>query len=251
MLIEPQPTQYDLKFRVGPYPVRVHPLFWLVGAIFGWRGAGGDILLLSIWVAVLFVSILVHELGHAVVIRHFGWKPRVWLYSFGGLAVYDPGYGRGPKPKEQFLISLAGPAAGFLLAGLVVGLLFLQSRSMWFLWFRIGVGAPIEAELPRVLVGDLLYVNILWGLVNLLPVFPLDGGQAARAVLVAQSGQAGIVASLKLSVLAGGAVAVFALFKDQFYIAILFGLLAFNSFQMLQAMTGRGGGGYGGPPQRW
>ena len=57
----PQPTPYDLRFSVAGIPVTVHPLFWLIALLLG---STGDILLVPIWVGVIFVSILVHELGH-------------------------------------------------------------------------------------------------------------------------------------------------------------------------------------------
>ena len=77
-LIEPQPTAYDLQFRVAGIPVRVHPLFWLMTLILGAQGKPGPELL--IWVAVVFVSVLAHELGHACLHRYFGQPARIVLY---------------------------------------------------------------------------------------------------------------------------------------------------------------------------
>ena len=98
----------------------------------------------------------------------------------------------------------------------------------------------------RFAVNALLLVNIFWGVVNLLPVYPLDGGQIAREVLVRKDPWGGVRNSLWVSVITGGAVAVSCLlWFGQPYIAIMFGLLAFSSWQALQQMTG--GGGFGGP----
>jgi hypothetical protein len=93
-LAEPPQTQYDLHFRVAGIPVRVHPLFWLVGVILGLRGAdteapGNAGIDLLIWVGVLFFSILIHELGHAVTMQRFGQAARIVLYMMGGLATPD------------------------------------------------------------------------------------------------------------------------------------------------------------------
>ena len=59
----PPPTRYDLRFSIAGIPVSVHPVFWLIALLFG---SSGDPLLIPIWILVVFVSILVHELGHAL-----------------------------------------------------------------------------------------------------------------------------------------------------------------------------------------
>ena len=101
-------TRYDLRFSALGVPVRVHPLFWLASIVFGIQLPPR---LVVIWVGVVFVSILIHELGHAMTIRAFGWYPLILLYTFGGLAIYQPTH---RDPRKELLISLAGPAAGLL-----------------------------------------------------------------------------------------------------------------------------------------
>ena len=95
--LEPPRTAYDLHFRIAGIPIRVHPLFWLAALILGTSGnwdAEGNVdpdagMQLLMWTGVLFVSILVHELGHSFVIRYFGQLPRIVLYMLGGLAITD------------------------------------------------------------------------------------------------------------------------------------------------------------------
>jgi len=262
-LAEPPQTRYDLHLRVVGIPVRVHPLFWLVGVILGLRGAEGGSsedagIHLLIWVGVLFVSILIHELGHALTMQRFGEAARVVLYMMGGLAIPDSspwGLGSGRKsrgPRDQILISAAGPGAGFLFAGLIVGLVFASGGSIQFglyhyvlpIWdTRLPPSANVHLE---ELVNTLLWVNIFWGLVNLMPVYPLDGGQIAREIFTIKDPWNGVVRSLWLSVFSGGAVAIAGLvLLESIFMAILFGSLAFSSYQALQRM---GGGGYGGRP---
>ncbi|MBX9581317.1 MAG: hypothetical protein K2X87_13490, partial [Gemmataceae bacterium] len=111
MLVEPDRTPYDLNFRLFGFPVRVHPLFWVVTVLFGssaLRDFGPEYLL--VWVVVVFVSILVHELGHAFAFRAFGTDAAVVLYGFGGLAVP---WGGVAGRWRRVAVSLAGPAAGF------------------------------------------------------------------------------------------------------------------------------------------
>jgi membrane-associated protease RseP (regulator of RpoE activity) len=80
----------------------------------------------------------------------------------------------------------------------------------------------------------MLWVNVFWGLINLLPVFPLDGGQVARNVLIQYDPFDGARKSLWLSVITGGLMALVGLvFFRSIYMAFLFGLLAFQSYQAL------------------
>ena len=74
MLGMPEPTAYDLRFRFLGIPVRVHPLFWLVTAMLGWRGSRTSRSIL-IWIGCVFVSILVHEYGHGLMSRLFRCSP--------------------------------------------------------------------------------------------------------------------------------------------------------------------------------
>jgi len=238
------PTPYDLRFSLLGVPVRVHPLFWLVSLI---MGLNLDSKLLPIWVAVVFVSIVVHEMGHALMIRSCGWRPSIVLYTFGGLAMYQPTH---RDPSKQILISLAGPVAGFLFAILIVALAnaaghpvkFHLDKTFGIAWDIKGISVFTNPNL-YCLVDSLLFVNIWWGLMNLLPVSPLDGGQALRELFYVLRVPDALILSLWISVFAGAAVAVYAFTKlQQRYVAILFGFLAYSSFTTLQAYRGRGGG---------
>ena len=79
------------------------------------------------WVVAVVLCILLHELGHAMVMRTYGYCPSIVLYSFGGLAIPHPGPRvRRPGPWGEMLIAIAGPASGFILAAvLALGLHYL------------------------------------------------------------------------------------------------------------------------------
>jgi stage IV sporulation protein FB len=266
ILAEPPRTQYDLNFQVLGFPVRIHPLFWLIAFVLGFRGAP-DGIVIAIWMLVVTVSILVHELGHALVIRRFGRPAHIVLYGMGGLAIEGEGSGysdswssyssssfgrRSRTPTEQILISIAGPAAGFILAGLVIVAVFALGSSVTFYlseyyipWWRITRGGPL-ADNPNlfVLIDFLLQVNILWGILNLLPIFPLDGGQIAQQVFVVTDPWGGMVKALWLSVLVAGAMAIVsAIALGSMLMALMFGSLAFSNYMTLQQLRGGGGGG--------
>ena len=116
MLGNVAPTEFDLRFSMFGIPVRVHPLFWAVSAFMGWNP--NDIKMTLIWIACVFVSILVHELGHALTARYFGWPPEIVLYHFGGLAMFQPYSGM--TTKRSIIVSAAGPFAGFAFLGAVM-----------------------------------------------------------------------------------------------------------------------------------
>ncbi|HME08693.1 MAG TPA: site-2 protease family protein [Bryobacteraceae bacterium] len=92
--------------------------------------------------------------------------------------------------------------------------------------------------LGHVLVNDLLFLNIAWGLVNLLPVYPLDGGQIARALFELHDPQGGQRRSLRLSVIVGAAMVLIGILARSLYLVALFGLLAASSAQTLEALRG-------------
>jgi stage IV sporulation protein FB len=257
---EPPPTDYDLHFRVAGVPVRVHPLFWLITILLGASGSGAKQSLLPVllWVVAVFVSILVHELGHVAAFRRYGVSSHVVLYSFGGLAVPDSEIGwsggrRGIRrgPAGDALIAFAGPLAGFVFAALIVGIVALAGYHIEFssglieqLSFEVGPDRPIPSAKLYILVEYLLFVNIVWGIVNLLPVYPLDGGHIARAALTSANPSEGMRQSLMLSILVAGGIALVAAVKwQQLFMALMFGYLAYMSYMALQQISG---GGYGG-----
>jgi stage IV sporulation protein FB len=237
------PTQLDLNFSVARIPVRVHPLFWLLALFLGMSLPPTA---LVIWIPVVFISILVHEMGHAVVIRQFGWWPSILLYTFGGLAIYRPTH---RDPGKQMLISLAGPAAGFALALIVILVLRATGHPVSFQWggplgFGWGWRTPFENPHVQALAEFLLAVNIFWGLFNLLPIFPLDGGQFLRELLTFLRVPDALVKSLWISVAVAVACALYMIKLKMVFNAMLLGGLAFSSFQEIQIHSGRGG--YGG-----
>lgn len=262
MLAEPPPTQADLHFNLFGFPVRVHPLFWVVALLIGLNSFEGEAIGALISVGVIFVSILVHELGHAFLQRRFGGWPRIVLHGFGGLAICGD---CDRSPRSQILISLAGPAAGFLFAIITLLLLKLTNGYVAFepFWGDRSPVAQTDAQLLRLplAIGTLwfegfasrpvnitfvmlLWVNIFWGLMNLLPVYPLDGGQVAREVMTLGSDpHAGMVRSMQLSIGVAVAAAVWGLIiQRSFLLPILFGFLAYNNYRTLQSYTGHGPG---------
>lgn len=162
------PTPLDLRFPLGPIPVRVGFMFWLVMGLFGFGicsvSPGNTWVNLLVWVGCGFVSILVHELGHAVAFRLFGSWSAITLHGFGGYAeAPDP-----PRsPWQRMFVALAGPAAGFALCGVVyAGMLATASVAL--------------NDYARNALVFLFIMTLFWNIFNLLPILPLDGGRVFR-----------------------------------------------------------------------
>ncbi len=246
LLGEPPRTPWDLSFSLFGIPVRVHPFFWVVGLLLGFGGSP-RLILLFVWVAAVFLAILVHELGHALVMRSYGFSPSITLYGMGGMASYGAGFGsRAPDTWGQVLISAAGPGAGFALAAVIAALVQLAGGGVQLVLIEgflpyVLVTGTIGSEVFTHFVQDVLFVCVFWGVVNLLPVYPLDGGQIARELLLRANPHTGIRQSLILSVATGVLMAAVGLVVLQsFFIALLFGFLAYFSYAALQAYTGGG-----------
>ena len=246
----PPPTRYDLRFKLAGIPVRVHPLFWLIVILLG--SSSGSLLQLLIWVLVVFVSILIHEFGHALAMRHYGRSSQVILHMMGGLTVPEQvSWGDGwasvaLTPSQEIFISLAGPGSGFLLAGLVIAVVVASGGSiimtalLGFIPLPAAVLLPFGGSILNAFVITLLWVNLFWGFINLMPVYPLDGGNVTRYLLLKSDPMDGVRKSLLVSVVAGILVAAIGFFLlDSIYMAVLFGFLAFQSYQSLQSRASR------------
>lgn len=222
MLSNPTPTPFDLNFSLFGIPVRVHPMFWLLTLAMGWNPEHPNLMI--IWTVCVFVSILIHELGHALTAQAFGWPPEIVLYGMGGLAIFHANWKR--TTLKMVLVLLAGPGAGFLLFAAVIVGLFTAQLNGWD-----------YAEAPenlRQAIFDLGFINLFWGLVNLLPVYPLDGGQITRELLIRYMPRRGVEYSLKSTMVVGGLVAIAFFRLGQPMAAMLFALLAVESYLALQ-----------------
>ena len=254
LLSEPRPVQGDIRFSITKVPVRISVWAWPLYAFLGWGlinlypdNGTFKMMRLAIWTLAVAVSILLHELGHAWMFRRFGITARIVLHYMGGVAIPDgPSSYRQLESKEHIMVSAAGPGIQLLIAGLV----FIVGKAVNTEWMPDDPGFMTESgRFPfwTSLVHDLFMVNLWWALFNLLPIYPLDGGQISRELFLMKNSTTGIRNSLILSVAVAVLTAVIVMQSSQL-MGIMMLMFAFNSYQTLQQYTGGGygGGGYGG-----
>jgi Zn-dependent protease len=172
----------------------------------------------------------------------FGQGSHIVIYHFGGLAIPDAWGGRvNLRPFQRLLVSAAGPAAQLALAAMIiVGL----KAGGWFVPFPVlsvgmaldlSTGREIESRMLYSLFDFLLFVNIFWPVLNLLPVPPLDGGQIVReGMLAAGVADAHKIAGL-IGVATGALVAYWAYTHNEPFLGIMFALLAASCWQGLSS----------------
>ena len=154
-----------LRFRVGPFPVAVYPSFFFAALLLGFTF--GEPWKLAAWVFIVFVSVLVHELGHAVVGKAIGGRPEIRLEGFGGVTF--PNLRARPAALKQIALSVAGPCFGLLLGAAAWGL----QRAL-----------PPAPDSPAAwVVLNFMRTSVVWAALNLLPMLPLDGGQVLLAAV--------------------------------------------------------------------
>lgn len=173
-------------FDIFGFQIKVDPSWLLIAALVVWTLAGGyfpnqvpglghgDYLGLAV-IAMLafFGGLILHELAHSLVARHFGLGiGGITLFIFGGVAELDE---EPASPVSEFWIAIAGPAMSLALAGLA------------WLTYRALEGAEVSAPMEAVF-EYLAVINLILAVFNLLPAFPLDGGRVLRAALWRASG---------------------------------------------------------------
>lgn len=198
-------------------PITIDPLFLLLVLLISLFNGNFVPLHVFLWATVVVISVLFHELGHALSAQAFGLRASIKLVGFGGLTTR---HGPSLKPWREFILVLNGPLASMLLAGLA-----------WLAYQSFGNFLP---EALRYLLHIMVYANIFWTLLNLLPIQPLDGGHLLRIVLVALFGVRGIKIALFLSFLFSLAIAMLLFLIGQLLLGSFFLLFTFEAYRNWQ-----------------
>ncbi len=210
-----------LHFRLFGFPVQVHWMFWLLCLFLGMPLLQQDgptgLGLFVLMTAVVFGSILWHELGHAWARKKYGAPySDITLHGMGGLC---SGPGRFTRWESVF-IAAAGPGASLLLGAATFPLVFAPGAGDLWLGFFI---------------RTMLWVNVVWAILNLFPILPLDGGHILQGLLVGQ--HAHLVPKIGFGLAVVMAIAGLVVFQSIF-MAVIFGLFAHTNWQLMKGRRG-------------
>jgi Zn-dependent protease len=216
-----------LRFKVGPFPVAVYPWFFLSAILLGLFARLDFGWLMLAWIAIVFVSVLGHELGHAVVGRLLGGRPEIRLEAFGGVTF--PQLPSRPTPARQFALSFAGPVAGLLMGAAAYGL----ARVL----------PPEQGSITAWIVAQIILVSVFWAAFNLLPILPLDGGNMMLAFIEGVRRRPSVALASWISVAASVALAGLVIWRygrQEPYLLLWFALFAFQNVQRARAAAVQG-----------
>jgi len=222
MVSRPVVSRHGIFFWLFSTLVTVRFTFFLVMVLMAGlsRRSFSEIL---VWVFVASFGVLLHEFGHVGAARYYRHKPRVELYTMGGVTTWES-EGRGGF-REDLVISLAGPALGLVLAGLV-----------WLLLETLGWRPGFA--LVRLALSDFMWVSVAWGVFNLLPILPLDGGQALEAILIGRRARDPRRTTRIVSLVVGGVAALLAFAAGWTWAGALAAMFAYDNAQRMRG--GRG-----------
>jgi Zn-dependent protease len=167
----------------------------------------------GIWFLVIFFSVFLHEMGHALTALIFGKKPVIELNMMGGITYF---YAQDLKKWQQFLIVLNGPLVGFLLYFGASKLLVSQTPG------------SIAAYVFAAIAG----INLFWTVLNLLPILPLDGGQLIRIACEGIFKNKGLYAASIFSLVISCALALIGFLLGQYLFGAILFIFCFQNFEL-------------------
>lgn len=208
-----------IRFRLFGIPVGVH-LSFLIIAVFGPLDSAESAIA---WVLAAFVAIMLHEFGHALTARAFGARGiDVTLYGLGGLTSFS--HPEAVSHWKSFVISAAGSAAGIAGGLAVIGLARLDVFATW-------PDAPVE------FLEYFIFVALVWGILNWVPIVPLDGGHMTQHfIAIFNEDKAPLIAQV-VTWIAVAIIVPLALMNGYQFAAILvvmFALFGFREFRANQ-----------------
>ena len=214
----------DLKFTVFGFPVVVSQgVFVLAGVylLLGLRGGATPMTVATtlIFVGIIFPSVLLHELGHAASTRYFGLGPAmIELHGMGGTTRRA----RAGTTWQSIAVTAAGPGAGLMLGLPLLAL---------FIW-----GPPMPHALAESALVSLIWVNVGWSLLNLMPILPLDGGHLLLSFVSLVSSRWALPVAGTVGLLIAGSATVWAFLADEWFLMVIGGMLAHRNWLVLQSL---------------
>ena len=167
--------------RIFGIKLRIHVTFFLLLLyVFfsdikeGFGQAGLSVL----FVCAIFACVVIHELSHSLVARHFGREPKsITLLPIGGVAAIDM---MPTKPSQEIAISIVGPATNIVIAILLA---LIGGSSM-----AAALNKSANLTASQLFIANLIAANIVLAVFNLIPALPMDGGRVFRSILALKFG---------------------------------------------------------------
>jgi len=212
------------EFSIFRIPVRVMPWFWITMGLLAYLINSEDtkdmpvfIINVLLFLILAFVSILLHELGHALTGRRFTRAmPEIVLESFGGFARFQ---GAVFTKWQNIIMVAAGPMMNFILAGV-------------FFLISLFVLPYIVTDEKGVLIAQFVYlgvvINIFWGLFNLIPVYPMDGGQIMHSLIRNQK------KAHQISLIVAIIMIPLSLSTGHLFACFIFGMMAMQNYERMK-----------------
>ena len=257
-----------LRWRLFGIDFCIQPSFWLMSALFGYLVVGMSMQMqgiellkyIGIWVLCTLVSVMVHELGHAVTGRIFGLPGNITLAGMGGQAAgnFDT-----LKPWQRILVILAGPGAGFFFLFLLIlvnqrpwnmnvaDALDIPSLHLPWKWDLLDlIDTNLKSTAPyREIFKFLCWMNLFWNIINLIPIIPLDGGMLMKEPCTLISPVHGLRFAYGFSFLLAAGLAVYCLaaitvrrdlptLVDPFFGILMFGMMAVQNLTAMFQVRG-------------
>jgi Zn-dependent protease len=191
-----------------------------MAAFLGWirYGRGDFQWAILMWIPIVFLAVLLHEMGHALAGKRFGLHPEVQLVAMGGFTTFP--HGRRLTHGRSVLVSFAGPAIGLVIGG-----------AAWLLW---GYAPHVPHPAYRLALSAIWWTNWGWALFNLVPIVGLDGGNIMAAIFDRFWGPRGVRTARLVSVIVGAMIVALSVAFGQIWIALMIGMLAYQNYRAWQ-----------------
>lgn len=210
-----------LTFKIFKIPVSIHWMFFLLTAFLGGiLGADTPEALkrVAVFMVAALISILIHELGHALTGLKMGAKfTQIHLSSMGGVAIFP---GASFTRVKSIIVTAAGPGASIALA-IVFIIIARQTNAETFQTY------PLRASF----VNTMIFINIFWSIFNLCPIMPLDGGQILRDILGPKRLKISSIISLVFIAIAA---TILWIYTQSIYNLLIMFFLASHNWQLLK-----------------
>lgn len=200
-----------IRFSLFGFPIAIHWMFWVTAVFLSGRpfaSTPGDFRYLLAFVLAALISIILHELGHAFLQRRYGGRVQIMLVAFGGLAISDRGFTR----QQHIKISLAGPIPQIIIGVLALKLLKMSSGDAQFI-----------VDFLR----SFAWVSIIWGIFNLFPIYPMDGGKVLFHFLGPRLEKVTYI----VGIVGAAALALWALSRGSTFSTLFLGMMAYENYQ--------------------